>query len=103
MYRRPATYVATLVYADEPQVIWLQSGSATLIAVAIPHENRRRSQFLATTTLPNDWSSYVEGNVDLRYLFTFPSRRLTYVFDLATMKNQKVFMDRREEAPPEEW
>lgn len=90
--RRSAIFDSVLVYLDEPQVITLVSRNTRIIAVAIPYGNPQSSMFLATTVTPQDWQKYLDGSVDLRYLFTFPKVRILYHFDLNLLQNDKVMM-----------
>lgn len=91
LHRRSATYDATLVYMDEPQVITMMSQKTRIVAVAIPDEDPQKAMFLATTVAEKDWTKYLDGTVDLRYLFTY-SVRVHYFFDLYDMKDKKVMM-----------
>lgn len=92
IHRRSAIYDATLVYVDEPQVITLVSQKTRVVAIAIPYGNPDSSMFLATTANDRDWTKYLDGTVDLRYLFTFPTVRVQYHFDLNHLKDGKVMM-----------
>lgn len=101
--RRSATFDAMLVYMDEPQLITLLSGNTRIIATAITSDNSDEYRFFATTVLPKDWQRYLEGSVDLRYLYTFPDRRNAYTFDLAKMKDKKVLMEPYLDNAPEDY
>lgn len=90
--RRTAQYVATLVYLDEPQLILLKSGKAHVVAVAIPTEQDDAARFFAATVSEKDWESYLDGNADLRFLFTYPKTARLYSFDLSEMKDNAVSM-----------
>ena len=104
MPKRRAQYVATLVYADEPQVIHLMSVTVPIVAVAIPSEDPDQSLFLAATASKSDWTDYLNGASDLRYLFTYPTTRLIYTFDLNDMRDGRVALDRLGgDAIPEAW
>lgn len=92
VHRRTATFDAVLVYMDEPQVITLVAGKTRIVAVAIPYANETMSMFLATSASDRDWNRYLDGTVDLRYLFTVPAVRTSYFFDLQEMKDKKVKM-----------
>lgn len=92
LVRRSAKFEATLVYVDEPQLICLMAGNSRILAVAIPEEDLSKSMFLATTVSKRDWEKYIEGVVDLRYLFTYPTR-VQYTFDLYGMVDGKVMMN----------
>ena len=83
--QRSAKYVRTLVYIDEPQLILLRAHKTNVIAVAVPPTTTDESLFFATTVLPNDLDKYMEGSVDLRYLFTYPTKRSHFYFDLNKM------------------
>lgn len=92
--RKRANYVDTLIYLDEPQVLALSiSAGLMVVAVAVPDNDPEKSMFLATTVRTRHWEAYLDGTVDLRYLFLYPRGRLLYYFDLMTMKNNKVLME----------
>jgi hypothetical protein len=93
MARRSAAYEATLVYMDEPQLITLISKKKRIVAVAIPHDDPQHAFFHATTVSIADWEKYLSGTVDLRYLFTYPTVRLHFHFNLYDMVDGKVMMD----------
>lgn len=92
--RKRAEYVETLIYLDEPQVLALSiSAGLMVVAVAVPDNDPNKSMFLATTVRTRHWEAYLDGTVDLRYLFLYPRGRLLYYFDLMKMKNNKVLME----------
>lgn len=64
-----------------------------VVAVAIPDNDPEKSIFLATTVRTRHWEAYLDGTVDLRYLFLYPRGRLLYYFDLMKMKNNQVLME----------
>lgn len=101
--RRRAHYTATLIYADEPQLILLHDKDIPIVAVAVPDADQTKAMFVATTALHKDWQAYLDGNCDLRYLFTYPKTRHVYKFDLTTAVNGKVIMDPFFGAIPEEF
>lgn len=90
--RRGAKFGQVLVYLDEPQLITLVAGLQRILAIAIPSEDDDQLPFLAVTVSSKDWERYLDGTVDLRYLFTFPRKRNLYTFDMASAKNGKVMM-----------
>jgi hypothetical protein len=89
---RAATFVSTLVFYDEPQLILLRQTKILFLAIAVPSE--AGMLFLATTVNAGDWEKYKADRVDLRYLFTFPLKRSFYYFDLSEIKDKKVKMKR---------
>lgn len=91
--RRRATFAATLIFADEPQLILLKDKDVPIIAVAVPDDDPGKMMFAATTMLRRDWQAYLDGNCDLRYLFTYPKTRHVYTFDYCTLKDNSVLMD----------
>jgi hypothetical protein len=92
--RRGATFMDTLVYMDEPLVVTLKSGATQLIATAIPSDSDK-AQFLAVTVTQRDWEDYLDGSVDLRYLYTYPTVRHLYNFNLYDVdRDGKVLMER---------
>lgn len=92
-HRRRAEIVATLVDLGEPQLLALKAGKSLVVAVAVPDDDHTVSRFLATTVSQRDWDSYFDETVDLRYLFTYSSQRLRYLFDLQTAIDGKVTME----------
>ena len=101
--RRKAKFAATLIYADEPQLILLKDKDMPIVALAIPDEDSAKSMFLATTVLRKDWQSYLDGNCDLRYLFTFPKTRRIYTLNLAEIEGDYVYMAPYDEVVPEDF
>lgn len=101
--KRSADFVATLVYADEPQVVHLRSKTVPVVAVAIPSKDDSQALFLATTASQKDWDSYLEGSADLRYLFIYPKTRLLYTFDFHKVKNKSITMDPFDAVPPDDF
>nr|DAH62788.1 MAG TPA: hypothetical protein [Caudoviricetes sp.] len=102
--RRSATFDAILVFFDEPHVITLKSRGVRVLAVAVPDEDdTNQAKFLAVTVTDRDWERYLDGVVDLRYVFTYPKVRLLYTFDLNDMKNNAVLMDPFEDDIPESY
>jgi hypothetical protein len=100
--RRSATYVKTLVYMDEPQLILLKAYKTNILAIAIPPIDGQVASFFATSVHTKDFDAYMDGQVDLRYMFTYGSTNL-YTFDLMTMQNNKVSMDLWDGPPPPEY
>lgn len=90
--RRSATFQAVLVYMDEPQLITLVARKTKVVAVAIPSDNEDSSLFIAVTVSGKDWERYLDGKVDLRYLFTIPTVKTIFHFDLLDMEDSKVMM-----------
>ncbi|MDR3475224.1 MAG: hypothetical protein P4M09_26530 [Devosia sp.] len=101
--KRSATFVATLVYMDEPQLIHLISTTVPVVALAIPSNDASQALFGAVTSTRDDWERYLEGECDLRYLFTYPKALMPYWFDLNRIKNGRVTMTPYEAGFPEEF
>jgi hypothetical protein len=100
--KRQAAYVSTLVYMDEPLLIHLKSHKTNILALAVPSEEDQ-ALYVATTVAPKDLDAYLAGQLDLRYLFTYPSRSI-YLIDLMAMKENRVTMvPYPEEQLPEEY
>lgn len=98
--RRKAEHLITLVYVDGPQLVSMSSGKAKVVAVAIPSLDNYRFPFLATVIPESDWQRYQRGIVDLRFLFRFVRARRLFTFDLATIKDNSVYMIPWEESQP---
>lgn len=91
--RRRATFVTTLVYADEPQLILLKAGDRKVVAMAIDREDKELP-FIATTVSDSDWNKYIRGYVDLRFLFLYAKFGRAFEFDLADMSDDsEVLME----------
>lgn len=101
--RRKAKFAATLIYADEPQLILLKDKDLPIVALAIPDEDPAKSMFIATTVLRKDWQSYLDGNCDLRYLFTFPKTRRIYTLNLAEIEGDYIYMAPYDDVVPEDF
>jgi hypothetical protein len=99
--RRTAKYVATLIYVDEPQLILLQAGTVRLLAVAIPSPEGS-SRFLAVTVNADNWEKYSLGHCDLRYLYSIPTNKILYYFDIMQMSDCKIRMEVAGDIIPEE-
>lgn len=99
--RRTAEYISTLVYLDGPQLIRMKAHKTTVVALAIPSDPDTL-KFIATTVTQKNWTSYLDGSVDLRYLFAFADVRTTYTFDLMKLKGNKITMIPWEGQVPEE-
>lgn len=99
--KRSATYVSTLVYMDEPLLVHLKSQKAHLLALAVREDDPNKAPYVATTVSTKDFESYMEGHVDLRYVFTYPTGRSTYTFDMMEMKDNKISMTPFEGKLPE--
>lgn len=100
--RRKAKFEATLIYLDEPQLIALKAGKVPVLAVAVPDENPEVAKFLAVTLTQQNWESYLDGNTDLRFLYTYPRSRLLYYFDLMKLKDSEIWLEPAGEVVPEE-
>ncbi|MEN5278170.1 hypothetical protein ABE527_14615 [Brucella sp. TWI432] len=101
--RRKAKYLDTLIYLDEPQLIALVSEKLPILAIAVPDEDHEVAKFLATTVSQQNWESYLDGNTDLRFLFTYPRMRRLYYFDLHDLNSEgELFMTPASASVPEE-
>ncbi|KZD22799.1 hypothetical protein [Tardiphaga robiniae] len=100
--RSGAHYIRTLVYMDEPQLILLKRNRANVIALAIP-SSEGKAEFLAVTVSKKDYEAYIDGLVDLRYLYTYPINRTVFTFDLMELKGGKVMMTPWEEQIPDNY
>jgi hypothetical protein len=87
---------------DEPLLIQLKSHKSSLLALAVPSP-KDKALYVATTVSAKDLTAYFDGHLDLRYLFTFPSNRSVYIFDLMAMKDGRVMMDPFESKLPEKY
>lgn len=76
---------------DGPQLFTLTAGKTQVIALAVPDDDRDFDHIAATVT-PKNWERYLDGHVDLRYLFTYPFQRSLYVFSSSAMKDETVML-----------
>lgn len=96
---RKAEILRTLVFYDQPQLLVLRKGKLLYLAIAVPSESGM--MFLATSIQPRDWEYYLANRHDLRYLFTFPVRRIHCYFDLLEAKGSTVTMEIYDGVVPE--
>ncbi|MDW4496361.1 hypothetical protein R5H30_00070 [Sulfitobacter sp. D35] len=89
--RRKAVFEANLVIVDGPQLFCLKAGKSQVVALAVPDEGRDFDHIAATVT-PKNWERYIDGHVDLRYLFTYPFQRSLYVFSAKAMRDETVML-----------
>ncbi|MFC7048639.1 hypothetical protein [Emcibacter nanhaiensis] len=104
-----AKLVKTLVFYDEPQLLLLNSTGKrqdVIIAVAIERDDLE-FPFFACKVYRRDWTRYLNGKADLRYLFNRASRREYFFFDLATEKDGEITLNKaksvEEFEKPEYW
>lgn len=90
--KRSASYVSTLVYMDEPLLIHLKAQKTNVLALAVKGDDPQKAPYVATTVTAKDFESYMDGHVDLRYIFTYPTGRSTFTFDMMEMKDNKISM-----------
>lgn len=99
--RRRAKYLTTLIFVNEPQLILLESQKNYVMAIAIPTANSDAMHFLAVTVTPLNFQRYMDGHCDLRYLFSFASKRVLYHFNLFDMNDNGVLMSEYNKDIPE--
>lgn len=101
---KKARYIQTLVYADGPQVILLMAGKNDNIIVAVAvNKDGFNHPFFGVSVHPEDWKRYLRGNVDLRFLFTYPNVKTFYEFDFYTLRDDEIRMHIWGDEPPEEF
>ena len=88
---RYAVFEAVLVFFDEPHLITLTAGKTRFVAIAIPDSSKDRNMFFSVSVSTKDWEKYLNGTVDLLYLFKYVGKNY-YYFDLNEIKNRKVKM-----------
>ncbi|MBF0166199.1 MAG: hypothetical protein HQL45_01105 [Alphaproteobacteria bacterium] len=78
-----ANFIQTLMYYDGPQIVLLSLGKtgANIVGVAIEKEGMDYP-FFACAVKKRDWQRYIDGKVDLFYLFKNPAGGRRYFFDL---------------------
>ena len=101
MRRRNAVFVANLVVFDEPHVFLMKSGKANVVALAIPEDILEGYDHVAVTVSERNWERYLDGFVDLLYLFTYPFQRRLFKFSSLGWKENTIMMDSVEgDLPP---
>jgi hypothetical protein len=103
--RRSAKFDATLVYMDEPLVVTLIAGKHTrIVAVAIKDEDSSKSMFFAVSVTKRDWTRYLDGVTDIRYLFTETVVKTYFTFDLEEIDSKNIIsMTVWHRSAPEDW
>lgn len=86
-----ANFVQTLMYYDGPQVVLLTIGKkgSTMVAVAIQKDGMEYP-FFGCAVKKRDWERYLEGKVDLFYLFANATVGHKYFFDLDKLGDDGV-------------
>jgi hypothetical protein len=96
--RTKASFVKTLVYYDGPQLVALRAEKQHFLAMAIPSEEANR--YFVVSTSPKHFQQYLDGEVDLRYLFTYPHQRSTFLATIGDTKSP-ILLERFDEESPE--
>ena len=91
--RRKAEFDANLIVIDEPQVICLNAKKTKIIAVAVPFSAEGNFNFIAASVTAKNWDRYLDSNVDLRFLFTYPFQRSLYTFNVGNFKGHSIFLE----------
>lgn len=81
--KRHASYVQTLLYHDEPQLILLRTDrDLNMLAVAVPHSELQHAYF-ACEVRDKTFAKYMNGKADLHYAFEDAIRGKYYLFNLS--------------------
>jgi hypothetical protein len=78
--RRKVEFEANLLFVDEPLIVLFKSKNTFLIAVAIDQNDLPGSDFVCFSLTQRNWDKYIDGHVDLRFLFTYPATSIRYNF-----------------------
>jgi len=99
-----AKFEQTLIYADGPQVVLLSSVSGSkVIAVAIPSFPNYQYPFFAAQVSSAQFSDYLNEKFDLRYLLFKPDFKRNFFFDLGSLKEDIVSLERAPKLSPEKY
>jgi hypothetical protein len=99
---RTVQFEANLIYLGEPLLVLLKTKKNRLIAAAIDEEDLPGSNFVCVSMSNRNWEKYIDGHVDLRFLFAYPSQRLRYSFSYHDWKEDKIQLKRYEDPFHEE-
>src|SRR4051794_24539354 len=79
---KTATFVQTLIFYDEPQLVLLRSeNGADIIGVAVYRPDMEHP-FFACEVRKKAFRRYLEGKADLHYVFKDAVKEKYYFFDL---------------------
>lgn len=78
--RRNVKFEANLIHLDEPLLVLFKDKKSHLIAVAIDESDLPGNDFVCVSVTQRNWDKYIDGHVDLRFLFAYPSTRIRYSF-----------------------
>jgi hypothetical protein len=91
---RKATFVTTLVYLDEPQLVLLSmKENVRIIAVAIHNDEEFGYPFFGAQINEFQFQKYMRGFVDLRFLFSYPKYKRWYIFDLGESDGDEIELE----------
>src|SRR5260370_5769193 len=87
---RSAIIKQVLVYYDGPQLIWLESSRRhPMLAIAVNKDNMQYPLF-ACEIIGNTFDRYINGKVDLSYVFRSTPLGRLFFFDLASVKDDQI-------------
>lgn len=90
--RRQASFECNLVIFDEPQLFLLKSGKSRILALATLEDKKREFDHIAVSVTARNWERYLDGYVDLRYLFTYPFQRTNYIFHSKDWRDLNIYL-----------
>src|SRR5262245_40778466 len=86
-----------LVFYDGPQLILLESDRGhPMLAIAVQKEGMQYPLF-AAAIIGNQLEKYLQGKVDLNFVFRWTPRNRLYLFDLAKARGLEVDLQRTTE------
>lgn len=100
--RRSAKFLANLIIFDEPQLFVMKAGKSTVVCLAIGDSALEGFDYVSATVTERNWYRYLDGYVDLRYLFTYPFQRRLFKFASNDWQDDQVLMTPHDGGLPEE-
>ena len=90
---KTAVLIQVLVFYDGPQLALFETNRETkTLALAVNSLNRSNT-FFACEVLDKPFRAYVNGRVDLNFVFRFSTGRHLYFFDWGEMSEQNLLLN----------
>ncbi len=90
--RRKAQFEAPLVIYDGVQLACLKSKKSLFLALAIPEDILGEFDFLVATANDKSLTRYFDGEVDLRFIFTFAPNRMLYKMKSKDLAQKNIWL-----------
>lgn len=91
-------FISNLIVFGEPQLVLFRKKKTNYLAVAVDPQDSPNVDFVCISVKVNDWEKYLNGHVDLHYLFTYPFNRKRFTLRYTDWNNDKAKLKPYDEA-----